>query len=104
MAIQWTEDSDNNTGPQYPQTELLQLLHAFNGLFSMTIWVSQYRNRKISQDDRVLGCSGISWTIRKQSAPSSRQITTPAPHHSIFTGQMLLLTPNQQCQSTESMN
>ena len=31
----------------------------------------------------------------------SRQITTPTPHHSIFTGQMLFLTPNQQCQSTE---
>ena len=27
--------------------------------------------------------SGISWAICK-SAPSSRQITTPAPHHSIF--------------------
>ena len=26
--------------------------------------------------------SGISWTINKQSAPRSRQITTPAPHHS----------------------
>ena len=33
--------------------------------------------------------SGISWTICKQSAPRSRQITTPTPHHSIFTGQML---------------
>jgi len=31
--------------------------------------------------------SGISWTICKQSAPHSRQITTPTPHHSIFTGQ-----------------
>ena len=28
--------------------------------------------------------SGISWTICKQSAPRSRQITTPTPHHSIF--------------------
>ena len=28
--------------------------------------------------------SGISWTICKQSAPGSRQITTPIPHHSIF--------------------
>jgi len=45
--------------------------------------------------------SGISWTICKQSAPSSRQITTPTPHRSIFTGQMLFLTLNQQCQSTE---
>ena len=28
--------------------------------------------------------SGISWTICKQSAPRSRQITTSTPHHSIF--------------------
>jgi len=35
-----------------------------------------------ARDDGVLGCSGISWTIRKQSAPCSRQITTPTPHHS----------------------
>jgi len=46
---------------------------------------------------------GISWTICRQSAPHSRHITTltPTPHHSICTGQMLFLTPNQQCQSTE---
>ena len=29
------------------------------------------------------------------------RITTPTPHNLIFTGQMLFLTPNQQCQSTE---
>ena len=45
--------------------------------------------------------SGISWTICKQPAPRSRQITTPTPHHSIFTGRMLFLTPNQQCQTTD---
>ena len=28
--------------------------------------------------------SGISWTVCKQSAPHSRQITTPTLHHSIF--------------------
>jgi len=45
--------------------------------------------------------SGISWNICK-SAPRSRQITTPAPHHSIFfTGRMPFLPPNQQRQSTE---
>jgi len=43
--------------------------------------------------------SGISWTMCKQSAPRSRQITAPTAHHSIFTGRML--SPNQQCQSTE---
>jgi len=41
--------------------------------------------------------SGISWTMCKQSAPRSRQITTPTPYHSVFTG----WTTNQQCQSTE---
>jgi len=46
--------------------------------------------------------SGISWTMCEQSAPRSRQITTPTPHHSIFTGRMLFLLPNQQCQSSES--
>jgi len=45
--------------------------------------------------------SGITWTICKQSAPRSRQITTPAPQHSIFTGRMLFLAPNQQHQGTE---
>ena len=35
--------------------------------------------------------SGISWTIWKQSAPRSKQITTPTPHHSIFTGRMRFL-------------
>ena len=35
--------------------------------------------------------SGISWTICKQSAPRSRQITTPTPHHSILRGRMLFL-------------
>jgi len=38
-----------------------------------------------------------------QSAPRSRQITTPTAGHSVFTGRMLFLTPNQQCQSTEAI-
>jgi len=42
---------------------------------------------------------GISWAICK-SAPRSRQITTPAPYHSVvFTGRMPFLPPNQQRQS-----
>ena len=31
-------------------------------------------------------------------------MTMPTPHHSIFTGQMLFLPPNQQRQSTEGYN
>jgi len=44
--------------------------------------------------------SGISWAIC-ESVPRSRQITTPAPTTQFFTGRMLFLMPNQQCQSTE---
>ena len=44
--------------------------------------------------------SGISWAICK-SAPCSRQITMPTPHHSVYTGRMPFLSPNQQRQSTE---
>ena len=44
--------------------------------------------------------SGISWAICK-SALRSRQITTPAPHHFVFTDRMPFLPPNQQHHSTE---
>ena len=86
----------------------LRLLHPLNGLFSWTTWVRWYQKGNTSLDlidhDGVFGCSGISWTICKQSVPRSRQITTPTPHHSIFTGRMLFMTPNQQCQSTKGTN
>jgi len=93
----------------YKSRLLLLLLHPFNGLFSRTTWVSWYQKGKNSLDlhqaidDGVFGCSGINWTTCKQSAPRSRQKTTPTPHHSIFTGRMLFLTPNQQRQSTEGI-
>ena len=44
--------------------------------------------------------SGISWAICKY-APRPRQMTTPAPNHSVCTGRMPFLSPNQQRQSTE---
>ena len=67
-------------------------IHPFNGLFSRTTWVNRYKKGKTSldlndvRDDGVWGCSAISWTVCKQSAPRSRQIrlTTPAHHNSIF--------------------
>jgi len=90
-----------------PQQQQQQKQQPFNGLFSRTTWVSRYQKGKTSldlneaRDDGVLECTGISWTICKQSMPRSKQITTPTPYRSIFTGRMLFLTPNQQCQSTE---
>jgi len=44
----------------------------------------------------VAASGGISWVICKSFTPRSRQITTPVPHHSVFTGQMPFLPPNQQ--------
>jgi len=66
------------------------LIHPFNGLYSRTTWVNWYQKGKTSldlneaRDEVVLGSCGISWTICKQSAPRSIQITTPVPRHSIF--------------------
>ena len=82
--------------------------HPCYGLFSMTNWLSEYLKGKTildfndARDDGVMGCSGISWTICKQYAPRSRQITTPTLHNPIFMGPMLFMTLNQPCQSTES--
>ena len=62
-------------------------MHTFNGPFSRgTTQVSRYQKRNqiwiLLKQETVSG-SGISWAICK-SAPRSRQITTPAPHHSVF--------------------
>jgi len=102
------------SSPFYSSATALQLLlHPFNGLFSRTAWVSRYQKGKTSldlneaRDGGVLRWqtgSGISWAICTQSVPRSRQITTPTPHRSVFTGRMLFLTPNQQRQSTEGMH
>jgi len=84
--------------------ELLLLLHLFNGLFSRTTWVSRHQKGKpfwILLEQEMMGGSGISWTMYKLFAPRSRQITTPVPHHSLFTGRMPFLPPNQQRQSSK---
>jgi len=59
--------------------------HPFNGPLSGTTQVSRYQKGKTSVDfseARDSEWHGISWTICK-SAPSSRQITMPAPYHSV---------------------
>jgi len=50
--------------------------------------VSRYQKGKtiwILQKQEAVSGSGISWAVCK-SAPHSRQITMPAPHHLVFTG------------------
>ena len=79
--------------------------HTFNGPFSKTTQVSWYQKGKpiwiLLKRETVSG-SGVSLAICK-SAPCSRRTTMPAPHHSVFTGRMPFLLPNQQRQSTEGM-
>jgi len=77
--------------------------HLFNDpLSDTTRWASTRKVKPIwiLLKQETVGGSGISWAICK-SAPCSRQITTPAPHYSVFTGRMPFLLPNQQRQSTE---
>jgi len=67
-------------------------------ILSGTTRVSQYQKGKTNLDlleQEIVSGSGICWVICK-SAPHPRQITMPAPHHSVFTGRMPFLPPNQQ--------
>ena len=77
--------------------------HPFNGSFpGLPRWAGTRKVKPIwilLKQETVSG-SSISWDICK-SAPRSRQITTSAPHHSVFTSRMPFLPPNQQRQSTE---
>ena len=60
--------------------------HPFNVPLSGTIRVSRYQKGTTNLDfteARDNEWHGISWAICK-SAPHSKQITTPAPHHSVF--------------------
>jgi len=69
----------------------LILLHSFNGLFfqdnlGKPAPEKQNHSGKTNLDlleQEIVHGSGISWAICK-SAPQLRQITTPAPHHSVF--------------------
>ena len=74
--------------------------HPFNGPLSRTTRVSYTRKIKpiwILLEKETVSGSGISWAICK-SASRSRQITTPAPHHSCF-----LQTGCPSCRQTNSV-
>jgi len=63
-----------------------------------TTRVSHYQKSKTNLDlleQEIESGSGISWAICK-FASQLRQITIPAFHHSVFTGWMPFLPPNQQ--------
>jgi len=70
----------------------------FNGPLSGTTWVSQYQKGKTNLnllEQETVSFSGISSAICK-SAHRPRQMTMPAPHHSVFTGRMADALPATQ--------
>jgi len=72
---------DNRIDTQNTHTQTL-----FNGPLSRTTRVSLYQKGKpiwILLKQEIVSGSGISWAICK-SAPRFKQITMPAPHHSVF--------------------
>jgi len=75
--------------------------HPFNGPFSGTTRVTRYQKGKTNLDFTEARDNEWQWHQLDHMGPRSRQITTPAPHHSVFTGRMPFLPPNQQRQSTE---
>ena len=72
--------------PELCAPSMLTHTHPFNGPFpGLPRWAGTRKVKPIwilLKQETVSG-SGIRWAICK-SAPSSRQITTPAPHHSVF--------------------
>ena len=62
--------------------------HTFNGPFSGTTQVSRYQKAKTNLDFTEARDSEWQWHqpghMQCKSASRSRQITTPAPHHSVF--------------------
>jgi len=74
--------------------------HPFNGPFAGLTGRASTRKVKpilISLKQETVSGSGISWAICK-SALRSRQITTPAPHHSVF-----LQAGRPSCRPTNSV-
>jgi len=102
-VLEWIKLECSNLANCYIHTYIHTYIHPFNGPLPGLPGSAGTRKVKpiwvLLKQETVSG-SDISWAICK-SAPRSRQITTQAPHHSVFTGRMPFLPPNQQRQSTE---
>jgi len=72
----------------------------------MTTWVSRHQKSKpfwILLEQVMMGWQLYQLDHMQIIASHSRQITMPAPHHSVFTGLIPFLPPNQQRQSTKGV-
>ena len=86
------------TNPFYSR---LDFVRDYPGELVSNRWNQKGKTKLDLLEQETMSGSGISWAKCK-SAPHSRQITTPASHHLVFTGQIPFLPPNQQHQSTTS--
>ena len=77
----------HNNEQVYLPVDLHTHIHPFNGSFFLGLprWAGTREVKPIwiLVKQEAMSGTGISWAICK-SAPCSRQITTPAPHHSVF--------------------
>jgi len=74
-------------------------------ILSGTTHVSRHQKGKTSLDlleKEIVSGNGISWVICKSHLDPD--VTTPASHHSVFTGRMPFLPPNHQRQITEGLS
>jgi len=66
--------------------------------------VSWYQKGKTNLDFTEARDSEWQWhQLGHMQICTSLQTAMLAPHHSVFTGQMPFLLPNQQCQSTDGI-
>ena len=83
----WNDQVVNWISGEWLLTSSSGNTHPFNGPLSRITQVSRYQKDKTNLDfteqQQTVSGSGISWAMCK-SAPRSRQITTPAPQHSVF--------------------
>jgi len=63
--------------------------------------MSRYQKGKTNLDFTEARDSEWQWHQLDHMQVCTRQMTMPAPHYSVFTGQMPFLLPNQQRQSTK---
>ena len=98
--------------PRVHQLKLTPLLfstphtHLFNGPLSRTTRVSRYEKGKTNPDFTEARDSEWQWhQLGHMQVCTLLQTDNHAstPHHSVFTGQMPFLPPNQQRQSTEGI-
>ena len=103
-----TNSCSSNTIHLYYRFYLLQNTHTHTRLTALCPGLPGWAGtRKVKpmwillKQETVSG-SGISWAICK-SASRSRQITTPAPHCSVFTDRVPFLPPNQQTNRVKAL-